>query len=207
MTAAAVTRADVGEWHESGALQQFLDAATAQAGDTYVFGSRVDVDDADPDTFDCSGLVSWAAGRVGVDLPHASWQQYLELKELGLVVPVEQAIDTPGALLFNFPWEPVPGESRPGNAHVAISMGDGRTIEAMNPTKGVLFAEASERRFQFAAVIPGISDGTRRRAAGRTRASTPTATASPTSWRPSSVSTCSPWTATATGSPTATSCS
>ena len=30
----------------------------------------------------------------------------------------------------------------------------------MNPTKGVLFGEASERRFQFAAVIPGISDGT-----------------------------------------------
>jgi cell wall-associated NlpC family hydrolase len=151
---------DVGDWHQSGALQQFLDAATAQEGDTYVFGSRVDVGDADPDTFDCSGLVSWAAGRVGVDLPHASWQQYLELKDLGLVVPVDQAIDTPGALLFSFPWEPVPGESRPGNAHVAISMGDGRTIEAMNPTKGVLFAEASERRFQFAAVIPGISDGT-----------------------------------------------
>ncbi|MDQ0373756.1 NlpC/P60 family protein [Cellulomonas humilata] len=153
--------ADVGEWHQSGALQQFLDAATAQAGDTYVFGAAVDVDDADPDTFDCSGLVSWSAGRVGVDLPHASWRQYLELKELGLVVPVEEAIDTPGALLFNFPWEPQPGESsRPGNAHVAISMGDGRTIEAMNPTKGVLFGEASERRFQFAAVIPGISDGT-----------------------------------------------
>jgi len=150
-----------GEWQQSGALQQFLDAATAQAGDTYVFGADVNIDDADPETFDCSGLVSWAAGRVGVDLPHASWKQYLELKELGLVVPVEEAIDTPGALLFNFPWEPQPGESgRPGNAHVAISMGDGRTIEAMNPTKGVLFGEASERRFQFAAVIPGISDGT-----------------------------------------------
>lgn len=152
---------DAGEWHQSDALQQFLDAATAQAGDTYVFGANVNLDDADPDTFDCSGLVSWAAGRVGVDLPHASWRQYIELKELGLVVPVEEAIDTPGALLFNFPWEPQPGEtSRPGNAHVAISMGDGRTIEAMNPSKGVLFGEASERRFQFAAVIPGISDGT-----------------------------------------------
>jgi cell wall-associated NlpC family hydrolase len=149
------------DWHPCGSLQQFLDAATALAGDTYVFGAAVDVDDADPDTFDCSGLVSWAAGRVGVDLPHASWRQYLEHKELGLVVPVDEAIDTPGALLFNFPWEPQPGESsRPGNAHVAISMGDGRTIEAMNPTKGVLFGEASERRFQFAAVIPGISDGT-----------------------------------------------
>ncbi|GEK19818.1 NlpC/P60 family protein [Cellulomonas xylanilytica] len=153
--------AAAGDWQPSGSLQAFLDAATAQAGDTYVFGANVDVDDADPETFDCSGLVSWAAGRVGVDLPHASWRQYLELKELGLVVPVEEAIDTPGALLFNFPWEPQPGESsRPGNAHVAISMGDGRTIEAMNPSKGVLFGEASERRFQFAAVIPGISDGT-----------------------------------------------
>src|SRR4029453_7370253 len=106
-------------------LQAFLDAATAQEGDRYVFGSQASIDDADPDQFDCSDLVRWSAGRVGVDLPDGSWEQYLALKEQGLVIPVEQAVDTPGALLFSFPWEPVPGEGRPGNAHVAISLGDG----------------------------------------------------------------------------------
>lgn len=141
-------------------LRVFLDSATAQDGDRYVFGAQASVSDADPEEFDCSDLVRWSAGRAGVDLPDGSWKQYLALKAQGLVIPVEEAIDTPGALLFNFPWEPVEGQGRPGNAHVAISMGDGRTIEAMNPTKGVLFGQAVERRFSFAAVIPGISDGT-----------------------------------------------
>ncbi|WP_051274398.1 NlpC/P60 family protein [Cellulomonas sp. URHD0024] len=156
----AVAVTDGGDWHDGGVLQQFLDAATAQAGDSYVFGERVDLDDADPDTFDCSGLVKWAAGRVGVDLPHASWMQYIQLRDEGYAIPVEQAIHTPGALLFNFPSEPVAGSVRPTNAHVAISMGDGQTIEAMNPHKGVRFGAATEKRFDFAVVIPGISDGT-----------------------------------------------
>lgn len=153
-------RTEVAGGGDGSRLRTFLDSATAQDGDVYVFGAQADVDDADPDQFDCSDLVRWSAGRAGVDLPDGSWRQYLALKAQGLVIPVEEAVGTPGALLFNFPWEPVEGEGRPGNAHVAISMGDGRTIEAMNPTKGVLFAQASERRFNFAAVIPGISDGT-----------------------------------------------
>lgn len=140
-------------------LQAFLDAATAQAGDRYVFGATASVDDADPDTFDCSELVKWAAGRQGVDVPDGTWLQYLDLKSDGATMSVEEAINTPGALLFSFPSEPQPGQGRPSSAHVAISLGDGRTIEAANPRKGVIFGEA-EGRFNFAGFIPGLTGGT-----------------------------------------------
>ncbi|MCC2316307.1 NlpC/P60 family protein [Cellulomonas xiejunii] len=140
-------------------LQAFLDAATAQAGDRYVFGATASVDDADPSVFDCSELVKWAAGRQGVDVPDGTWLQYLDLKADGATMSVEEAINTPGALLFSFPSEPQPGQGRPSSAHVAISLGDGRTIEAANPRKGVIFGEA-EGRFNFAGFIPGLTDGT-----------------------------------------------
>jgi len=43
-------------------------------------------------------------------------------------------------------------------AHVAISTGDGKTIEAANSRVGVINGEVGNR-FNFAAIIPGISDG------------------------------------------------
>jgi cell wall-associated NlpC family hydrolase len=41
-----------------------LSAARTRAGDWYAYGS------AGPATFDCSGLVMWAAKQAGVTLPH-----------------------------------------------------------------------------------------------------------------------------------------
>jgi cell wall-associated NlpC family hydrolase len=140
------------------AVRTFLDVALAQTGDPYVWASEANVGDADPTEFDCSELAQWAAGQVGVELPDGSWLQYLELKEQGAVIPVEQAVNTPGALLFSFDREPTPGGGRPGSAHVAISIGDGTTIEARGTRYGVGSWEAGDR-FQYAAIIPGL-DGT-----------------------------------------------
>jgi cell wall-associated NlpC family hydrolase len=140
------------------AVRTFLDVALAQTGDPYVWASEANVGDADPTEFDCSELAQWAAGQVGVELPDGSWLQYLELKEQGAVIPVEQAVNTPGALLFGFDREPTPGGGRPGSAHVAISLGDGTTIEARGTRYGVGSWETGDR-FQYAAIIPGL-DGT-----------------------------------------------
>lgn len=137
----------------------FLAAALEQAGDPYVWGAAADPGDADPDAFDCSELVRWAAARVGVDLPDGSWLQYLELKQQGATVSVEEALRTPGALLFSFDSEPRPGGGRPSGAHVAISLGDGRTIEARGRRYGVGTWEAGER-FQYAAIVPELSGST-----------------------------------------------
>jgi cell wall-associated NlpC family hydrolase len=140
------------------ARDRFLDVARAQIGDRYVFGAEVELDDPNPTTFDCSELTQWAAHQAGVTIPDGATAQFRFLRARGLVVPVEQAKHTPGALLFNFNSNPGPTGGEDPGAHVAISTGDGRTIEAMNPSAGVRAAEAGNR-FKYAAVIPGISDG------------------------------------------------
>src|SRR6266536_5699870 len=141
------------------ALERFLEAARNQVGDRYVFGAEAKLDDPNPTTFDCSELTEWAAHQAGVTIPDGAAGQYRFLRARGLAIPVEQAKNTPGALLFNFDGEPGPTGGEPSVAHVAISLGDGRTVEAMNPSAGVKEAEAGNR-FTFAALIPGISDGT-----------------------------------------------
>lgn len=146
-----------GGGQDDGNAQAFLDAALRQAGDRYIFGAEASASDADPDAFDCSEIVEWAAAQVGVTVPDGTWLQYLHLKEQGAIVPVEQAINTPGALLFSFSQEPTPGGARPSQAHVAISLGDGKTIEARGTQYGVGSFEASPQRFEYAAVIPGIT--------------------------------------------------
>ena len=156
MTAADMT-ASAGTAAGGGATEAFVNAALAQAGDAYVFGAEADVHDPNPTTFDCSELVQWAAGRVGIDLQDGSWNQYMELSSQGPPITVEQAIHTRGALLFDFSSAPTTGGGRPSQAHVAISLGDGRTIEAMDDQHGVLTATANTKRFNYAAVIPGLA--------------------------------------------------
>jgi cell wall-associated NlpC family hydrolase len=141
-----------------GPLQTFLDAAMGQNGDPYVWGAEASVSDANPDAFDCSELVQWAAGRAGAELPDGSWNQYLALEQQHATISVDQALHTPGALLFSFSSEPTAGAGRPSQAHVAISLGDGRTIEAASPETGVGIHQAGHR-FQYAAVVPGVSAG------------------------------------------------
>jgi cell wall-associated NlpC family hydrolase len=46
---------------------RILDKAETRTGDWYVYGA------AGPSYFDCSGLVAWAAGQLGVYLPHSTY--------------------------------------------------------------------------------------------------------------------------------------
>jgi cell wall-associated NlpC family hydrolase len=136
--------------------QTFLQSALAQTGDRYVWGSSASPTDPNPSAFDCSELVKWAAKRAGVDLPDGSWLQYLHLKQQGTTIPVEQALRTPGALLFSFSSEPTAGGGRPSGAHVAISLGNGKTIEARGKSYGVGQFDAGNR-FEYAALVPGLT--------------------------------------------------
>jgi cell wall-associated NlpC family hydrolase len=61
-------RVDVGP--ASPAAQKAVQTALAQIGDPYVWAA------AGPDSFDCSGLTSYAWAAAGVSLPHSSSQQY-----------------------------------------------------------------------------------------------------------------------------------
>jgi cell wall-associated NlpC family hydrolase len=144
---------------DNAALETFLRVARAQVGDPYVFGAEAKLSDENPDVFDCSELTQWAAHQAGTKIPDGATAQYLHLKERGMLIPVEQAKNTPGALLFSFDREPRPGDGRTPGAHVAISIGDGKIVEAANRRAGTRESTAGDR-FEYAAVIPGISDGT-----------------------------------------------
>ena len=63
--------------------------------------------------FDCSGLVYWAYGRLGVELPHSSYALY----DRG--VRVARSGLKPGDLLFFY-----------GLGHVGIYVGRGRMVHA-----------------------------------------------------------------------------
>lgn len=138
-----------------GGTESFLQAALAQTGDRYVFGAETRLDDQNPSVFDCSELTQWAAHQAGVELPDGSWNQYLTLQQQGASIGVEEALRTRGALLFSFSSPPT-SAGRPSQAHVAISLGDGRTIEAMGTQYGV-GSWSAQGRFNYAAVIPQLA--------------------------------------------------
>jgi cell wall-associated NlpC family hydrolase len=69
---------------------------------------------------------------------------------------VQQALQTPGALLFHFASEPQPGlGGEPSVAHVAISLGNGMTMEAKGHAYGVGIFQAGDR-FDYAGMVPGM---------------------------------------------------
>ncbi|MET0425452.1 MAG: transglycosylase SLT domain-containing protein [Actinoplanes sp.] len=144
---------------DNASLDTFLKVAKAQVGDRYVFGAEVKLKDPNPAVFDCSEFTQWAAFQAGAKIPDGATAQYLHFKKQNMLVDPEKAKDIPGALLFSFDREPRAGDGRTPGAHVAISLGNGRVVEAANSRVGVRESKAGNR-FEFAAVIPGISDGT-----------------------------------------------
>ena len=74
----------------------------------------------------------------------------------GLLIPIEEAEHTPGALVFHFSSEPQEGGGRPSEAHVALSLGDGRTVEAQSEEVGVITDDNIGGRFEYAALLPGV---------------------------------------------------
>jgi len=143
----------------SATAAQFLATALSQKGKPYVWGSSASPSDPSPASFDCSELTKWAAARVGVTIPDGASSQYLYLKEHGTTMTVDQALHTPGALLFHFNKEPTSRANLDGD-HVAISVGDGvHTIEARGRKYGTNVFEATGARagfFNFAGMIPGM---------------------------------------------------
>src|SRR5262245_53458021 len=105
-------------------IEAFLELVFSQRGKPYKFGAETDPNDPSPPAFDCSEIFEWASRRLGVEpaLVDGSWRQVRQLQDLGLLLPVSQAIATRGALLFKFSESPFT-DVRPKQAHVAISLG------------------------------------------------------------------------------------
>ena len=99
------------------------------------------------------------AARSGVTIPDGATAQYLYIRDHGDTMTVQQALHTPGALLFHFGHEPKDLGDIPADGHVAISLGDGvHTIEARGHAYGTnVFDNAGGRSFNFAGMIPGMT--------------------------------------------------
>lgn len=131
------------------AVRDFVGLCLAQRGDAYLFGVEVSPSDPDPSVFDCSELVEWACARPGVDprMPDGSWNQLAHCRAHGLETSIAAGIATYGALLFM---------GRDGSEHVAVSLGNGMTIEARGRAYGVNEFGTQGRPWSAAARIPGI---------------------------------------------------
>ncbi len=144
-------------------VEVFVQAALRQLGDAYVTNASTDPNDPDPDAFDCSEFTEWAAAQAGVPgLGEASYVQYNQMKAAGTTMSVEEALRTRGALLFRFPGgEPTPDQtSRKEGYHVAISLGDGTTVDAASPDRGVaIYQNAADRGFTHAALVADMDYG------------------------------------------------
>ena len=137
-------------------VDQFLAMCLAQRGDRYVLGAEASPADPDPDVFDCSELVEWACRRLDVTptMPDGSGNQAAHCSRHRTMLPtVAAGIGTRGALLFRTP-------ERGGTfafGHVAVSLGDGSTIEARGSRWGVGVFPARGRTWTHAALVPGIT--------------------------------------------------
>lgn len=134
--------------HGGGGLticERFVQYALSANGKPYVWGA------SGPNSWDCSGLVQWAAGKVGVSLPKPVSSQSKRLR----YIPVQQAIATRGALIFRG----MPGVSG-STDHIVISLGNGYTIEARGKNYGCGIFPLKGRQFTGAGVIPAIPPDT-----------------------------------------------
>lgn len=106
-----------------------LQAAQSRIGAPYRYGG------AGPDAFDCSGLVSYAHGQVGIAVPRTAAQQF------AAATPVKRGELRPGDLVF-FRLE---GRNV---SHVGIYAGDGRFVHAPQRGGNVRLASLDEDYFR-----------------------------------------------------------
>ena len=99
----------------SSAAQTAVNTALAQVGDRYVYGAT------GPNSFDCSGLTTFAYKAAGVSLPRTSKAQS------GFGTPVSKANLQPGDLVFFY--SPV--------SQVAMYTGTGQIVHPLNSSKPV----------------------------------------------------------------------
>ncbi|MFB7720116.1 NlpC/P60 family protein [Nocardia sp. NPDC056100] len=104
----------------SAVVQQVIAMAVAQVGKPYVWGAE------GPNSFDCSGLMQYAARSAGVNIPRVSQDQYRQLPK------VNPGDIRPGDLIF-------PGGQYNGGSptHVMMYLGNGQCVEAPRPGASV----------------------------------------------------------------------
>lgn len=138
-----------------------LRIARRHLGEEYLLGALAPK--ANPDwrgPWDCAEFASWcvfqATGTLfgcrpagdpdRADAYTGFWGE--DARRLGSVISVGQAAATPGAFLLRLPGSAI--------GHVALSAGDGTTVEAHSRDKGVIVGGVAARRWDLGVLVPGI---------------------------------------------------
>lgn len=129
---------DAGGTAGNAARERMVQFALAQKGDRYSWGAH------GPDAWDCSGLVQAATRAGGNALAAPSISQWNTCKGASKTISVASALKIRGALLFRI--------GSPYN-HVAISLGNGSTMEARGTAYGTgVFGNAASGGWTGAAL-------------------------------------------------------
>jgi hypothetical protein len=113
-----------------------------------------------PRVFDCSGYMVFGLRAVGIaNPPTVSSTQARWSYTAGLEMPVAAGVRTRGAFLFMGPDRGLRGFGPDG--HVALALGDGRTIETPAPGRVSGFGRVSGRAWSGAGRVPGLDYGPR----------------------------------------------
>jgi cell wall-associated NlpC family hydrolase len=105
------------------ARERMVRFALSKVGGPYVWGGH------GPVGYDCSGLVQDATAAAGKTLPAPSANQWARCVGAERTIPIATALNTRGALLFRIGV----GDYN----HVAISLGNGSTVEARGTAYGI----------------------------------------------------------------------
>jgi hypothetical protein len=145
--------------------QDILDLAMTRVGQRYVLGARVHLANRNwSGPWDCAEFVAWAAFHAYAQLfavrpPSAQtgesfsgwWHE--DAVARGSTTTVGKALATPGAVLVRRP-----GDFAIRIGHVAISRGNGTTVEAHSARVGVaVLPNAAGRKWTSGVLIPGVA--------------------------------------------------
>lgn len=108
-------------------------------GDRYTWGG------SDPQTgFDCSGFIVYGLHHFGISMSQPASSIYAACRH----VPIAEAVGIRGALLFH-----PPGFGGDPVEHIAVSLGNGSTIEARGSAYGVVVVPGAAQRFNKGALV------------------------------------------------------
>ena len=110
---------------EVSAGQRIVDAASTRVGSPYVWGAT------GPNSFDCSGLTSWAYQEAGISIPRTSQAQ------IGGGTQVAKADLQPGDIVAFYS----------GATHVGIYAGNGQVVHAPYSGTSVSYAPVDSMPF------------------------------------------------------------
>ena len=144
--------------------KELYDLMLTRTGCPYIFGIQVPKNDSNwMRGFDCAEISSWAVFQLinvlyGTDVHDPSKAEKADAytgfwaddaKKFGKIIPVEEAIRTPGAFLLR-----IGANGQIG--HIVCSGGDGTTAEANSTKYGCGKFMTIGRRFDIGILVPGF---------------------------------------------------